>query len=90
VHGGTGGSPVSLTLATGETLISATVCWDQYNNWTQLFYAQVTTSKGASAQVGVKTATCTSATAPAGFGIVGASGQDDTEIYQLAWVYAQQ
>jgi hypothetical protein len=89
-HGGTGGSPATLTLNAGETVTSAKLCWGQYNGDTRNFYALLTTSAGRTVSAGTTTANCSTATAPAGFAIVGVSGQDGDEIDQIAWIYAQQ
>ncbi|KAI0743582.1 mannose-binding lectin [Daedaleopsis nitida] len=89
-HGGTGGNPATLTLASGEHLTSATLCWDKFNDETRNFFAQLTTSAGRTLEAGKTTANCATAAAPAGFGIVGAYGQDGDEMDQLGWIYAQQ
>ncbi|KAH9853830.1 mannose-binding lectin [Lenzites betulinus] len=89
-HGGTGGTAHSLTLASGEYLTGAQLCWDQYNGDTRNFYAQITTSTGRTVAAGVTTANCASVTAPTGFGIVAAYGQDGDEMDQLGWIYAKQ
>ncbi|KAI0640509.1 mannose-binding lectin [Trametes meyenii] len=89
-HGGTGGDATTLTLAAGERLVSATLCWDKYKGDTRNFYASLTTSAGRTLAAGKTTDSCATATAPDGFGIVGAYGQDGDEVDQLGWIYAKQ
>ncbi|KAL1946645.1 hypothetical protein VTO73DRAFT_14749 [Trametes versicolor] len=88
-HGGTGGNANTLTLASGETITTAKLCWDKYNSETRNFYAQLTTSTGRTVAAGATTANCATVTAPSGFGIVGAYGQDGDEMDQLGWIYSQ-
>ncbi|KAI0637752.1 mannose-binding lectin [Trametes polyzona] len=89
-HGGTGGDASTLTLGAGESLVSATLCWDKYKGDTRNFFAQLTTSAGRTVQAGKTTANCATASAPSGFAIVGAYGQDGDEVDQLGWIYAKQ
>ncbi|KAJ7802406.1 Endonuclease/exonuclease/phosphatase [Mycena olivaceomarginata] len=89
-HGGTGGTAISLTLATGEAILSGTLCWAEFNGDTRNFYALFTTSAGRTLTTGVLTASCATMTAPAGFGIVGFFGQDGDEMDQLGFIYAKQ
>ncbi|CDO77944.1 hypothetical protein BN946_scf185030.g2 [Trametes cinnabarina] len=89
-HGGTGGSPVTLTLSAGEALIAAALCWDKHDGDTRNFSANVTTSAGRSVQAGTTTENCASVSAPDGFGIVGAFGQDGDEMDQVGWIFAKQ
>ncbi|KAI9065027.1 hypothetical protein FKP32DRAFT_1568737 [Trametes sanguinea] len=89
-HGGTGGAPATLTLAAGEVLTGATLCWAQHDGHTRNFYAQLTTSAGRSVEAGTVTADCASVSAPDGFGIVGGYGQDGDEMDQLGWIFARQ
>ncbi|KAI0672605.1 mannose-binding lectin [Trametes maxima] len=89
-HGGTGGDATTLTLAAGERLVSATLCWDKYKGDTRNFYASLTTNTGRTLSAGKTTDSCATATAPDGFGIVGAYGQDGDEIDQVGWIYAKQ
>jgi hypothetical protein len=89
-HGGTGGTAVSLTLATGEAIVTGTLCWGQFNGDTRNFYALFTTSTGRTLTAGVMTASCATMSAPAGFGVVGFFGQDGDEMDQLGFIYAKQ
>lgn len=88
-HGGTGGSPTSLTLASGETLASATLCQGQKDGKTRIFYAQFTTSAGKTVQTGVKTSDCVTRSAGAGRGIVAFLGRSGDEVDQLGFVYSK-
>ncbi|KAJ7070320.1 Endonuclease/exonuclease/phosphatase [Mycena belliarum] len=89
-HGGTGGTAASLTLATGEAIVSGTLCWAQYKNHTRNFYAQFTTSAGRTVTTGTMTSDCATMVAPTGFGVVGFFGQDGDEMDQLGFIYAKQ
>ncbi|KAJ7336471.1 hypothetical protein DFH08DRAFT_965339 [Mycena albidolilacea] len=89
-NGGTGGTAISLTLATGEAILSGTLCWAEFNGDTRHFYALFTTSAGRTLTTRVLTASCATMTAPAGFGIVGFFGQDGDEMDQLGCIYAKQ
>ncbi|KAI5834684.1 mannose-binding lectin [Schizophyllum commune Tattone D] len=89
-HGGDGGDATSLTLANGESITAATLCQAQYNSHTRIFYAKLTTSGGQTVDAGKTTDDCTSVSAPEGFGIVGAYGQDGDEVDQLGWIFGRQ
>ena len=88
-HGGTGGSPSTLTLASGETLTSATLCQGQKDNKTRIFYAQFTTSTGETVQTGAKTSYCVTRSAGAGRSIVGFLGRSGDEVDQLGFIYSK-
>ncbi|KAJ7669004.1 mannose-binding lectin [Mycena rosella] len=90
VHGGTGGTAVSLMLAAGEAIVSGTLCWGVFDGDTRNFYAQFTTSAGHTLAAGTMTASCATMTAPAGFGVVSFVGQDGDEMDQLGFIYAKQ
>ncbi|KAJ7136147.1 mannose-binding lectin [Mycena epipterygia] len=90
VHGGTGGTAVSLTLAAGEAIVSGTLCWGVFNGDTRNFYAQFTTSAGRTLAAGTTTSSCATMAAPAGFGVVGFFGQDGDEMDQLGFIFAKQ
>lgn len=81
---------MSLTLATGEAIVTGTLCWGQFNGDTRNFYALFTTSAGRTLTTGVLTSTCATMSAPAGFGVVGFFGQDGDEMDQLGFIYAKQ
>lgn len=89
-HGGTGGTAGSLTLASGEYLTAATLCWGTYSGNTRNFYALLTTSKARTLASGTTTSSCATASAPSGFGIVGIYGQGGDEMDQIGWIYAKQ
>lgn len=90
VHGGTGGTAASLTLASGEYWTSAELCQGKYSDETRNFYILATTSLGNTLSAGKATTDCATFKAPDGWAIVGFVGQDGDEIDQLAFVYAPQ
>ncbi|KAI9712022.1 MAG: hypothetical protein M1820_001730 [Bogoriella megaspora] len=63
-HGGTGGSPVSLTLADDEYWTQAQICEAQYNGDTRIFNIRITTSAGNTLTAGTATSDCYTAVAP--------------------------
>ncbi|CAG8901302.1 unnamed protein product [Penicillium nalgiovense] len=87
-HGGTGGTKVSLTLASGEYWTETKLCTGKHNKHTRNFYIKATTSTGKTLEAGTSTDDCQTFTAPDGFAVVGFMGQDADEIDQLALVYA--
>lgn len=87
-YGGTGGTAVSLSLASGEHWTMTVLCTGQKDGLTRNFYIQATTDKGKTLQSGTRTSDCTTFTADAGFAVVGFMGQDGDEIDQLALIYA--
>jgi hypothetical protein len=87
-HGGTGGTAVSLTLASGEYWTSAYVCQGTYNSQTRIFYIKATTSNGNTVAAGKTTSDCTAFTADDGYAIVGYLGQSGDEVDQLGFIYA--
>jgi hypothetical protein len=87
-YGGTGGTSVSLTLASGESWVETELCSAQYNSRTRIFYIQATTSTGKTLEAGTRTDSCVTYTADAGFAVVGFMGQAGDDIDQLALVYA--
>ncbi|TGJ85426.1 hypothetical protein E0Z10_g3351 [Xylaria hypoxylon] len=89
-HGGTGGTAATLTLASGESWVSAQLCQGQKSGNTRNFYIKATTSTGRTLQAGTTTSDCATFTAPTGWAIVGFLGQDGDEMDQLAFVYAPQ
>lgn len=88
-HGGTGGTASTLTLNSGEYVVSAKLCWDQYDSHTRNFYALLTTNAGRSVSTGKTTGSCGTATAPSGYAIVGMKGQSGDEMDLLGWIYAK-
>jgi hypothetical protein len=88
-HGGTGGTASSLTLASGETLTSATLCQGQRNNTNRIFYAEFKTSAGKTVAAGTKTSDCVTRTAPAGQSIVGLLGRAADGVDQAGLIYSK-
>ncbi len=87
-HGGTGGDPSALALASDEYLTSLSVCSGLHNNATSVFYAQFTTSAGRTLAGGSATSNCQTYTAPSGWQIVGFHGRAGDEVDALGVVYA--
>lgn len=88
-HGGTGGSPQTLTLASGEHVNSAYVCEGSYNGGQRLFYARFTTDLGHTVSGGTTTSDCTTFTAPSGWQIAGFYGRSSAEVDKLGVIYTQ-
>lgn len=88
-HGGNGGTPTTLVLGPGESLVSTTLCRGDKSGKTRIFYADFTTSAGRTVQAGQKTSDCISRTVVNGSGIVGFLGQAGDEIDQLGFVSAK-
>lgn len=88
MHGGLGGSAVTLSLNAGESLVGATICQGKYNNETRLFYLQVKTSEGRSISAGKTTSDCVEMTAESGWGIVGFTGRSGDEVDRVALIYS--
>ncbi|CAE6404012.1 unnamed protein product [Rhizoctonia solani] len=89
-HGGSGEQPYSLNLSLGEYVQSIKLCWGTKHGHTRNFYALATTNRGNSIYAGKTTIDCANATAPSGYGVVGAYGRNGEEIDQLGFIYAQQ
>jgi hypothetical protein len=88
-HGGTGGTPNTLTLQIGEKMTGATLCRGQKDGKTRVFYAELKTNKGRSVKAGTKSSDCTDVSAPAGRGIVGFVGRSGDEVDMLGFVYGK-
>jgi hypothetical protein len=88
-HGGTGGTATTLTLASGETLTSATLCQGQKDGKTRIFYSQFTTSAGKTVSAGTRTSDCVTRSAGTGRSIVGFLGRSGDEVDQLGFVYSK-
>ncbi|KAK1754385.1 Horcolin [Echria macrotheca] len=88
VHGGSGGSPVSLTLGESEYWLDAELCQGQKDSRTRIFYIRAVTSAGRTVQAGAATKDCVLLSAPEGWHIVGFLGQDGDEVDQLGFVFA--
>ena len=87
-HGGTGGTLVSLTLASDEFWVSSKICQGTKNDKLRIFSILATTSTARTLAAGVATADCVTYTAPTGWQIVGYLGRDGDEIDRLAFIYA--
>lgn len=87
-HGGTGGTPVSLTLATGENLTAVRLTTGQKSGRTRIFSAAFTTDLGRTLSAGAPTSDARTFTAPAGWRIVGFTGRAGDEIDKLGVLFA--
>lgn len=88
-HGGTGGSPASLTLGSGEYVTGAYLCEGSYNGGQRLFYARFTTSLGRTLSGGTATSDCTTFTAPAGWQVAGFYGRSGAGVDKLGLIYTR-
>ncbi|MEU6225500.1 jacalin-like lectin [Streptomyces sp. NPDC047042] len=88
VHGGTGGTATSLTLASGEHLTSVKLTQGQKDGRTRIFSAAFTTDRSRTLASGTATTDTATFTAPSGWQIVGFTGRAGDEIDQLGMVYA--
>ncbi|MEI1278760.1 jacalin-like lectin [Leptospira venezuelensis] len=87
-HGGTGGSLQSLSLGSGEYLDQVKLCSGVKNSHTRIFYAQFRTSLGRFLTGGSTTSSCTTYSAPNGWGIIGFHGRSGDEIDTLGVIFA--
>ncbi|GAA2855833.1 hypothetical protein Acy02nite_08660 [Actinoplanes cyaneus] len=88
-HGGTGGTPRSLTLAPGEYVTSAYLCRGSYKSQTRIFYAKFTTNLGNTLAGGTTTSDCVTRTAPTGWQIAGFHGRAGDEVDKLGFIYTE-
>jgi len=88
VHGGTGGTAQSLTLASGEYVTKAELRADTFNGDTRIFWARFTTSAGRTLTGGTASGSSASFTAPAGWQIVGFHGRSGDELDKVGVIYA--
>jgi hypothetical protein len=88
-HGGTGGTAKTLTLAAGESLVSAVICEGQKDGNTRVFYLQLTSSNSRTVEAGTKTSDCVTRSAEAGWGIVGFVGRSGDEVDRIGFVYGK-
>ncbi|KAF8969569.1 Endonuclease/exonuclease/phosphatase [Flammula alnicola] len=92
-HGGTGGTPTTLTLAAGEYIVQVYACSGQYNGDTRVFYLQVTTNQGRTLAAGKTTSDCATATvptdagSPGAWGLVAFWGRDGDEVDRIAPIW---
>lgn len=88
-HGGTGGTAQTLTLQSGETVTSATICSGTYNSNTRIFYVKLTTSLGRTVAAGKSTSSTVTYTAPTGYKITGFYGNSGDEVDKLGVIYTK-
>ena len=88
-HGGTGGSPSSLVLGSGEYLTGATLCEGVYSGHTRIFSASFVTNLGRTLSGGTTTSDCVTRTAPAGWQIAGFHGRSGDEVDKIGFIYTQ-
>ncbi|MER7971615.1 jacalin-like lectin [Streptomyces sp. NPDC096080] len=88
VHGGTGGTATSLTLATGEHLTSVRLSQGQKDGRTRVFSTAFTTDRGRTLSAGTATSDTRTFTAPAGWQIAGFTGRAGDEVDKLGVLYA--
>ncbi|PJZ25399.1 endonuclease [Leptospira hartskeerlii] len=87
-HGGTGGTLQTLTLGSGEYVDQVKLCSGVKSGRTRVFYAQFHTNLSRLLTGGSTTSTCTTYTAPSGWGIVGFHGRSGDEVDKLGVIYA--
>ncbi|KAF9561132.1 hypothetical protein CPC08DRAFT_689282 [Agrocybe pediades] len=93
-HGGTGGSPSTLTLASNERITQVKACSGKYNSRTRVFYIELMTNTGRAVAAGKQTGDCVVMNAPssgATWGLVGFYGRSGDEVDRVAplWVVVQ-
>ncbi|KAI8804047.1 Endonuclease/exonuclease/phosphatase [Cladochytrium replicatum] len=87
-HGGTGGTPTTLTLNANEHVVEARMCQAKFNNTTRIFYLQLITNTGRTIANGKTAADCVTYKAPSGYRVVGFYGRSGDNVDQLGLVYA--
>ncbi|KAG5352445.1 hypothetical protein C0989_002281 [Termitomyces sp. Mn162] len=92
-HGGTGGSPTTLTLASGEYVTKVQACEGVHNS-IRIFFASFTTNLGRTLSGGVATSDCISTTVPtdpaagsANWGLVGFWGRSGDEVDRFGAIW---
>jgi len=88
VHGGTGGTERTLTLADGEHVTSVDLSADTASGHTRIFYAKFTTSAGRTLEGGSQSGSSATFRAPAGWQIVGFHGRAGDELDKVGMIYA--
>ncbi|GLB34592.1 putative jacalin-like lectin [Lyophyllum shimeji] len=63
-HGGTGGTPVSLSLGPDEYVTQVQACSGKHNNTTRVFFLSLVTNRGRTVQAGKTTSECVVAGVP--------------------------
>ncbi|KDN39726.1 hypothetical protein RSAG8_08644, partial [Rhizoctonia solani AG-8 WAC10335] len=87
-HGGTGGTPTSLTLNSGERITSLRVDTGSYNGGTRVFYVGIGTSNGRALGAGTQTSSTVTWTAPSGMGLKGVYGRAGDGVDLLGGIWA--
>jgi hypothetical protein len=87
-HGGTGGTPASLTLSSGERITSLRVDTGSYNGNTRVFYVGIGTSSGRTLGAGTQTGSTATWTAPSGLGLKGTYGKSGDGVDLLGGIWA--
>ncbi|MFJ6674040.1 jacalin-like lectin [Actinosynnema sp. NPDC091369] len=88
-HGGTGGTPTTLTLQPGEHLTAATLTQGQRDGRTRIFSVRITTDLGRTVAAGTPTSDAVTFTAPAGWHIAGFTGRAGSEVDKLGVIYTR-
>jgi endonuclease/exonuclease/phosphatase family metal-dependent hydrolase len=88
-HGGSGGTASSLSLASNEYVIAATLCEGSYQGHTRIFSARFVTNLGRTLAGGSTTSDCVTRTAPDGWQIAGFHGRSGAEVDKIGFVYTQ-
>ncbi|KAK3338515.1 Endonuclease/exonuclease/phosphatase [Neurospora tetraspora] len=89
VHGGRGGSEVSLTLADGEFWTKSELCQSEKSDKTRNFYIKATTSKGRTLEAGTRTSEYKVFEAEEGWQVVGFLGEIGDEVDLLGFIYGK-
>lgn len=93
-HGGTGGTPVSLSLGAGEYVTQVRACSGSFNNTTRVFFISLVTNLGRTLQAGKTTSDCAVVVVPtdaaaggAQWGLVAFWGRDGDEMDRVGAVW---
>jgi endonuclease/exonuclease/phosphatase family metal-dependent hydrolase len=87
VHGGTGGTAQSLTLANGEFVTRAELRANTVSGRTRIFWVRFTTSSGRAITGGTASGSSATFNAPSGWQIVGFHGRSGTELDKVRLIY---
>ncbi|WP_433529069.1 jacalin-like lectin [Micromonospora sp. CA-263727] len=88
VHGGGGGTAVSLALDTGERITEVTLTQGQRDGRTRIFSARFSTSLGRTLIAGTPTSAAVTFTAPPGGALAGFFGRSGDEVDQLGVIWS--
>ncbi|GAB2491520.1 jacalin-like lectin [Nocardiopsis aegyptia] len=86
-HGGTGGTERSLTLDSGEHLVSVTLSTVRRGGHTRVSHAAFTTDRGRTVAGGTPTSDAVTFTAPDGWRVAGFHGRAGDEVDKLGLIY---